>query len=126
MAMRHVHYDDWAGARVPGYLPLGAYHRLLASILGAVVIATVFWAGTFLHETRVMILRGIPPADVQGLVGTIWGVKLTGNLVRDSVAFAVTRLESPFVVWTVVLAGVVILVIEYRRSRFDCKLERRG
>jgi len=32
MAMRHVHYDDWAGARVPGYLPLGAYHRLLASI----------------------------------------------------------------------------------------------
>lgn len=31
--MRHVHYDERVGRRVPGYRPLGAYARLLAGVV---------------------------------------------------------------------------------------------
>jgi len=73
---------------------------LAASILGAVVIATVFWAGTFLHETRVMILRGSHRRTSRDSWGTIWGVKLTresrtrfGRVCRDSTGITVRRLD---------------------------------
>lgn len=125
--MRHVHYDERAGGRVPGYMPLGAYVRLLAGVLGAVVLTTAFWAGWFRHELRRQILMsGIPPENWRELLAALWGVELTGNPARDAVTFAISRLESPFVVWTVVLAGVVAIAIEYRRGRFDSVLERRG
>lgn len=113
--MRHVHYDEQIGGRVPGYSPLGAYARLLAGVLGAVVLTTIFWAGWANHEVKLMLLRGLLAVDVLVPLSSVWGVELTGNLARDSLAFAVTRLESPFVVWTIVPAGIVALALEYRR-----------
>lgn len=124
--MRHVHYDERAGGRVPGYSPLGAYARLLVGVFGAVLLTTVFWAGWANHEVRLMLLRGLLAVDVLVPLSSVWGVELTGNLARDSLAFALTRLGSPFVVWTVVLAGVVAFALAYRRGRFDSVLERRG
>ncbi len=123
--MRHVHFDDQVGGHVPGYTPFGAYARLLVGVLGAVVLTTAFWAGHFRRELRRGILMAIPPENWQDQIEALWGVELTGNLVRDSVAFAVSRLESPVIVWTVVLAGVVALALEYRRGRFDGVVERR-
>ncbi|MCU4799513.1 hypothetical protein OB920_03885 [Halobacteria archaeon HArc-gm2] len=123
--MRHLHYDDRAGGRVPGYLPLGAYVRLLAGVLGAVAIVTGAWVGSFRRQVRRALLMGIPPENWREQIEALWAVELTGDPVRDTLAFAVSRLESPVVVWTVVAFGLLTLVLEYRRGRFDSVLEER-
>lgn len=110
--MRHVHYDDRAGGRVPEYTAWSAYVRLLAGVLGAVVLTTAFWAGWANHQLYVaLIRRAMVPADLQGLLGTLWGVELTGNIAVDSLLFAFSRLTSPFVLAVVVIAGIAAFVV---------------
>lgn len=105
-------------ARCPG----SAYGALLVRIVGAVVLtAIVSWS---LPPTAGL---SCPPYVTCDLSGTFWGVDMIdSSLVEAVAAFSVSRITSPLVFGPLAVAGVVALVAEYRRGRFDSVLERRS
>lgn len=122
--MRHTDYCVHGPAK--GKTPLAAYGRLVAGLVSAVLISAVTWAGWLREQLRNTLLRRIiPPEGFDAQLDALWAVEATGNPVRDALMFAVSRLESPVVVWPVVAFGVLTLVLEHRRGRFDVILGRR-
>lgn len=94
-----------------------AFGRVLLRTLGAVVLLTALWAYVVQERLLVVLHYGhVSRESVYERMATMWGFEWTGALPADALSFFVTRVESPWVVGPLLAAGLLAIVLEYRRK----------